>query len=320
MSIFDEIIQKIDKYNRIAILYHVNADGDAIGSSLGLYHGILGSGKTVAIFGEEKLQDNLNFLPDSNVIQCDKFEFEQYDLVIVLDAGDLKRLGRRIEIYKNAKCTINIDHHISNNISSDINYVDTNASSTGEIIYDILEFSGKTISQDVATSIYTAIVTDTGNFKFSNTTSKTHSIASILLKIGIDIDNINLNLYSNEKYEMLKLIARIIDEMELVNNNKVAIMRTTMDQVENMGIQVEELTNVANYGLSVKGVELSIFFRESSENCTRISLRSKSTFDCSNFAKYFNGGGHVRASGCSIALPLLIAIENVLEKLKEIEI
>lgn len=318
MDVISSIISRIKESKKIAILYHIHADGDAVGSSLALKLAFLSDDNVIDIYGEEQVQNQLMFLADSeNIIVPDKSINKIYDLVIVLDSGSINRLGKRISIYNSAQFKVNIDHHVTNNILSDINYIDANASACGEIIYKIIRQADIDIHKNVATCLYTAISTDTGSFKYSNTTSETHKIASELIEKGADSTEISRRVYETVPFSRIKLLAKIFDSMELFHQEKVSILLTTNEILSGVGATIDDLDNIANHGTSVENVELAIFLREATLGGTRVSLRSKYYFDCSELAKQFGGGGHCRAAGCEINAPINDVKEMLLEKIKE---
>lgn len=314
---FEQIISAIDNAKNIVILYHVNADGDAIGSALALSFGIYQKNKLSKIFSEEAVQNQLSFLPDSEricVFQSDATNIDKYDLCILLDCGGLNRLGNRISIYNNSNVIINIDHHKSNEIPAQLSYVDTNISSCGEIIYELLKEMNIKFDEKIATCLYTAISTDTGNFKFSNTSSKTLKTASELVEFGASPSEISKSVYDNMPFSKLKLVGKVIETIE-ISNEKISTLYVDSNMITSLGASVDELDNVANYGLSIEGVELSLFFKEISNSRTKVSLRSKNYFDCSSLARDFGGGGHARAAGCEMNLSIKDCKELILKKI-----
>jgi phosphoesterase RecJ-like protein len=314
---FEEIISAVNKAENIAILYHINADGDAVGSALGLSFALSKLKKNVSIFAEEEVQNNLKFLPESEkiIIFNSEDNTDEFDLCILLDCGGLNRLGRRIDIYSNSKVKINIDHHKSNEIQSDFNYIKSNASSCGEIIFDLIKEMNCKIDSRVASCIYTAISTDSGSFKFCNTSSKTFRTAAELVDCGASPSEISKNVYDNVPFSKLKLTGKIIDTIELSIRNKLSTLYLNSDMLNEIGENVDDIDNIANYGLSIENVELSIFLKEIEKNKTKVSFRSKNYFDCSEFLKQFGGGGHARAGGCQIEMPIKEAKEILIKKI-----
>lgn len=320
MNTIKSIIEKIKEANKIAVIFHVNADGDAVGSALAFLLAFSKLGKDIDVFAEENLLHNLEFLPQSEKIIIGSLTDQSYDIALTLDCGDIHRMGKRVSIYNNAKFTINIDHHKTNNINADLNYVDINVSSTGEIMFEIIKGSGIEIDKSIAQCLYTAILTDTGGFKHSNTTSQTHTVCAELIDSGVDCSEVFRKVYEDVPFSRLKILGKILDTMELYHNDKVCLMSITYKEVNALGASFDDLDNIANYGLSVQNVELSIFIKEISQNNIRVSFRSKYYFDCSKLASLFGGGGHARAAGCDIKGNVTHAKGVLLSKVQELGI
>lgn len=316
MEVVRDILKIINDSKQIAVIYHVNADGDAVGSALAIMLAF-GKDKEIDIFGEEHVNHNLRFLPGSSGIIISDYNSKVYDLAIAVDCGDYKRMGERQNIFNLANTKINIDHHKSNDIVGDINYIDINASSCGELVYKIIKEANIDIIKETAECLYTAIVTDTGSFKHSNTSAFTHEVAAELIRAGINIDHIYRSIYEDVPFSRLKLLGRILNNMRLYNNGKISISHTDYKEVEELGASFEDLENIANYGLQVQNVEVSIFLREHEENKIKISFRSKTNFDCSQFARLFEGGGHARAAGCELHMSKEEAEKLLLGKIVE---
>ena len=178
-----ELIELINKAHSVAILTHSSLDGDALGSSLGIALALDYIGKKVTVFLGEPIPRSLEFLPGQNLISSDYDK--TFDLAISLDNSDLKRLGDRADIYISAEKKINIDHHTTNSMEADSLWIDQNASATGEMVYKLIKAMGIPINKDIAACIYTAIITDTGGFRYSNTTPESHIISAVMIKHGI---------------------------------------------------------------------------------------------------------------------------------------
>lgn len=310
------IIELIEKSKSIALIYHINADGDAIGSALALQLAFSSLGKIIDVFGEEEVSSSYKFLPGSEKIIVGADTTQTYDLAIALDLGELKRLGARAKIYNAAKNKANIDHHIHNTLESDAKFVVENAAASGELVYKIIKQAGRQITKEIATCLFVAISTDSGSFKFSNTSSETHRIAAELIDCGVDSGEVSNLVYNNVPFERQKLLGEVLTLMELHLDGKAAFLEISYELIQKYAIKMEELDNIANYGTSICGVELAILFKEVEPNQIKMSLRSKEYFHCSDFARNFDGGGHARAAGGSLNMPLKDAKRVVLEKIK----
>ena len=298
--IMNNILEKIKESNRIAITFHTSPDGDSLGTSLALLQGLRKMGKEVYILSKEEIPESFRFLSCSEVVNGKSFEvIPGTECVIVLDCGDVKRINAHINFEDKSYTVINIDHHMSNDLYGDLNYVDTNASAMSEIIYQMLRIMGIKIDKDMAECLYTSLVTDTGSFRHSGTTSVTHTIAGDLINTGIDFSKIHRVIFDNKKFERVKLYGKVIDKMELVKDN-ICIMTLTKDMVSELGIEKSaDSADIISFGMQIDTVEVAVLIKET-EVGVKVSLRSKSIVDVRKVAERFGGGGHIKASGLSM--------------------
>ncbi|MCY6483929.1 bifunctional oligoribonuclease/PAP phosphatase NrnA [Clostridium aestuarii] len=295
--IIDDIIDVIRKSEKIGITYHVSPDGDALGSSLALMQGLLKLGKEVYIMSKDILPENFGYLPSS--LKIDKNNccvLENTDTVIVLDCGNVERISSNMKFQNSNYTLINIDHHLSNDLYGDLNYVNAKAAATAEIVYELLNLMDVFIDKDIATCLYTALITDTGSFKHSNTTPLTHNIAANLINTGIDFSQIHRNIFENMNFSRLKLHGRVIDNMFLVLNEEVCVMELTQKLLDEFELDKADTSDIISIGTKINTVEVTLLLKESQEG-TKVSLRSKSKVDVRKIAEVFGGGGHIRASG-----------------------
>ena len=300
-----QIANFILESKNIGITYHVSPDGDAVGSVLALLNGLKSLNKECYVISKDSLSENVKFLRYSEEINGEvTAPKDDTDIVIVLDCGNLDRVSANLEEFHGQ--IINIDHHLSNDKYGDINYVDSNAAATAEIVYELLttmgiDFSIKNSNNEaIGTCIYTSIVTDTGAFRHSNVTERTHRICSTLKSIGVDNTSIYQNLFDNKDFSRIKIIGKALSDMELLLDGKVALIQMNKDFAEDLGIDdVGDTSDIISYGLQVKGVEVTLLIKEV-ENDVKASLRSKSYVDVRKIAEIFGGGGHIRAAGIKI--------------------
>ncbi len=311
-----EIAQAIRQANTIFIFSHVAPDGDNMGSSIALQKTFTKMGKTAKIFLEDEVPEFIRFLVDDTC--TDKFEGMQgAELSFAVDCGDLKRLGKRQELFSSGKATINIDHHMANTYFAGLNYVDESASATAEIIFDLIDQLEVNIDKDIANAIYTGITTDTGKFQYSNTTAKTHRIVAQLYETGFDATKTNMLLFQSENISRKKMIAKIIDTLELFEDGKIATAFITGKMVQEAGAKMSDTEGSIDEIRSIKGVEVAVFFKEIEPNLTRVNLRSKEYANVNDVATKFGGGGHKRAAGCTIEASLSEAKAKVVKELQE---
>lgn len=307
---------------KIGITYHVSPDGDAVGSVLALLNGLRAINKECYVISKETLSENLKFLDNYEEITGDVIHpSHDTDIVIVLDCGNKERVCADLNDFNGI--IINVDHHLSNDMYGNENYVDINAAATAEIVYELLNLLGVDLrlknecNSNIATCLYTSLVTDTGGFKYSNVTFKTHEIASQLKKIGVNNTFIYECLFDNKDFIRIKILGKLISEMKLVLNNKVALIEIPKSLIDEFGIEIGDTSDIIAYGLQIKGVEVTVLVKESDEGA-KISLRSKNNVDVRKIAEIFGGGGHIKASGLKMKnISLDEAVDMILKEIKK---
>ena len=314
MSVLDKIRELIQNAKSILIITHENPDGDAVGSSLGLMNGLKKFGKNKVDVLIPKINSMYSFLPGFEEIKKEANK-EEYDLCIALDTSDLDRLGECRDIFENIEKTIVIDHHITNQNFGDVCYVNAVASSTCQNIIVILAALDISINKEIATCIYSGILTDTGAFRY-NVQPETFEFAGMLLETGIDIARIYKTLFDETTVPRTKLLGRAINNLEILENGKVAFTYITDKDMEELNNQDGDHENIVNYGRNIEGVEVSIFFREK-DGKYKVSLRSNEYVDVSVIATLYSGGGHMKASGFEINGTIEEAKEKVIAEIRK---
>ena len=322
MNTLSDISKIISNSNKVGITYHVSPDGDAVGSALALLNGLKYLNKNAYLISNDIISDNLQFLKSSNEGNgLVTVPTEDTDIVIVVDCGNFERISADLENFN--KTIINIDHHLSNNKYGDYNYVDTNAAATAEIIFELLEILGvnfKTPNKEIneiGTCLYTSLVTDTGGFRHSNVTSRTHRIASILKEVGVNNTYIYQSLFDNNSFEKIRLIGKSINNMELLFDGKVSLIMIPLSYGEELGIEIGDTSDIISFGLQIKGVEVAVLVKET-DTGAKASLRSKTDFDVRKIAEKFGGGGHSKAAGIKfIGVTLEEAKDKILDEIKK---
>lgn len=316
------VIEVLKRGKRFAIVAHISPDGDAIGSCLALANFLWDHGKTVDLYCHDVPPENLAFLQGiQNFIKPgEKGETQMdftYDAVVCLDCSDEGRLGDAAYLLKQTSCTINIDHHATNTMYADINVVEPGASSTAELVFELIcEMDGDYFSMPVYEAIYTGIATDTGGFGFSNTTPAAHKIAARLIEYGLDVDKLTRLLFRNTTLPRVRLLAKALASLEMHCNDRVAFLTVNKAMLKEVGLEENNTDGIVNYGIDIVGVECAALFKETEQGNTKVSLRTKGAIDASALAAKFGGGGHVRAAGCLISAGIEKAKEQVLEALK----
>lgn len=295
----DEILVEIKKASSVVILAHEGPDGDAIGSSLALYHIInnLG-GKRVDVLMKD-YPANFSFLPGIQNIKKET-EIEKYDLAVCLDCPDLYRVDDSYQKYfENAEVKVEFDHHTKNAMFGDYNIVNHVSPSTAQVLITAFEYWGLEITKDVLTCIMTGVITDTGGFKNSNITPETFELAGIALSKGINISkiyNTTMMIISKNKFELQKLTN---ERLEFFANGKVAFTYITMEDRERLALKEGDHDGIVEIGRCIEGVEVSIFLYEK-ENGFKASLRSNDYVNVAEVCSTFGGGGHIKAAGATM--------------------
>ncbi len=307
----------IDQCYSFIVASHVDPEGDAIGSSLALYYALKGLGKKVCVYNESGVPRILKFLPGAEFIVKSLESVNEYDAIFVVDCGDIDRLGKLKNNLEKLKI-INIDHHSTNDSFGHLNFVDRNAAAAGEVVYDLLKKLGITFTREIATNLYTAVVVDTGSFRYASTTPRSFKIAAELLTMGVDPWEVAKNIYENFPYERMKLLGDALQTMELVKNGLYAFMVVTREMLSKYNATEDLTEGFVNFGRAVEGVEVSILFKETGEDQYKLSFRSKGDINVAMIAQSLGGGGHKNAAGCKLKGSLaevkqkvIAAIENV---------
>ncbi len=305
-----EISETILNSRQVLIASHINPDGDNLGSSLALYLTLKKLSKNANVLWVDSIPSDYLFLPEiENIKRKEDLNIEDNYTLITLDSANLDRLGINKELAVNASKLINIDHHISNTKYGDLYYVDSESSSTGEIIFELIKELNVDLDSEISNCLYTAISSDTGSFMYSNTTSKTHKIVSKLYENGLNTDEININLYQSNSYKKTILQSKVLMELELYHENKLAVGIVDGDILKSTDTSMEDTEGIVEKIRDIKGIEVAVLIKENYENF-KISTRSKRYVNVSKLCEKFNGGGHIRAAGCTLDK------ENTLEQIK----
>lgn len=285
---------------------HVSPDCDTLGSALGLMLFLEQQGKQVTLLVDDVINKSFSFLPGIAKAQMPEADKEYTaDLFVVIDASSWDRIGICNQVVK-AKQLLNIDHHISNTEFAEYLYLDAQAAAVGEIMVDLFETCGWEMDKAMADNFYTAISTDCGSFRYSNTTPKTMRQAAKLLELGVNPNEINENLGLNSVATM-QLLAKVLPTITFALEGRVAYIKLTND-LYNKETSTETFVNIVRY---IEGVDVGIFFKEVEPGKTRVSMRTCKT-DAAVIAVQFAGGGHVRAAGCTVMAPIDEAVGQVL--------
>lgn len=308
-----KIIRHLKNSNHVIIVSHINPDGDAIGSLIAMGLALNALNKNITFYNESPVPSAYRFLPSVEKIVHQIKETNIYDTAIILDCADFQRIGKISSLISKIPVIINIDHHITNTEFGNLNLVDTSACATTEIIYNLLtEMVLPINNSEIATSIYTGILTDTGSFHFSNTNKSAFAICEKMVEAGADPHDIALHIYGRYSLGKIKLLNMALESIEISNNGKMSIMILTKDMLDETGTLPEDTNGLVNYAKNIEDVKVAVLIHQLSNgngvpeklDNYRVSLRSDGTVDVAAIAASFGGGGHNRAAGFSIEATL----------------
>lgn len=312
------MIQQINAADNILIISHVNPDGDTLGSMCAMYCALKKHGKKPLMLIQGALPEIYRFLPCIKEAKsyCEKnFKAENFDLVITVDVASVDRIveeGKKA--FNNAKTTICFDHHKTNRGYADFNVINPDASSTGEVLYDFFTDNNIPITKDIAICLYSAILTDTGGFKYESTKARTFNIVSELVKKGANPCEIYRLCYESKPKAMVLFQAYCIENAVFLEQDKIVYTYVTKEGLKKFHAKDEHTDGICEALRQINTVEIAAVLKEVDENTTKISLRSKN-LSVSDIAQTFGGGGHEFAAGCTIRKPLNIAKDKLLEKI-----
>jgi len=308
----EKIKQLIDKGNKFLITTHIDPDGDALGSVFSMYWAMEALGKTATVYLKDTIPYMYEFLPGPKQL-THIFPVDQYDAIFILDCGDLYRVGDGFERLKDMGILINIDHHNTNEAFGVLNLIDEHASSTGEMLYELFHALKAPIAFNIAINIYTAIVTDTGSFRYENTGSKAFLICEEMIRLGVKPSYVSQKIYENHPKERFWLIGLVFSTMETYCQDRVAIACVTEEMFKKTNTDKDYADGLVELIRGIKGVEVAILVREINKQKYKLSMRSKGLVDVAAICRLFGGGGHKNAAGCTMDGTL----EAVKEELKK---
>lgn len=316
---YKKIIQTIKKHKTFLISAHVNPDPDALCSEIALAIYLRSLGKTADIVNEEAIPGRFKFLPHSNWVKrySDK-KHASYDVAIILDCGDLSRVGKVQKLISPQTIVINIDHHITNDYFGRIHCVVHKASSTAEILFELLSAAKFKLTDNAAMHLYTGIMTDTGSFRYENTSPRTFEIAAQLKRYGFSADKIYRQIYESIPANDIKEFTKIIKQFHSEFDGRAAYVYLQKDVLSKFSQEFDLRDTIFKFLRAIKGVDVIVIFTEVAKNKTRINFRSFGKVDVAKIAHSFNGGGHKNASGGLIAKNMKDAQKVVLKAIKKV--
>lgn len=309
---FDLAVKRLLQNDEIVILTHANPDGDTIGSGFALMHALKSLGKKAAVLNSDGFAEKYSYITDA---PCQK-DFEE-KFVVSVDVADSKLLGKELEEKYGASVDLSIDHHATNRLFAKETYLEPQSASACEIVFEIICAMNVQINREIANCLFTGVSTDTGCFRYSNVTPRTHTIASKLIECGANHAMINEKMFETKKLCVLELQQRCIEQKELLFGGKVCLFVITKKISEETGCEESDYDAIVALSRQIEGVVVGITLKEKSDGSFKASVRSGEGFDASAFCSAFGGGGHVRASGCSFDCSLEEAKDAIKRELEK---
>jgi len=306
------IARELRNNERFLLVTHVNPDGDAIGSLGALALVLEKMNKQVMAYCQDEVPAFLQFLPYSDRIVSEIPGPDRFEVLVVLDCGELDRIGSAAEVLQHVQKIIHIDHHGSGNDFGQLNLVQPECSSTAEILYEIFQAVPVSLSLEAAENIYTAILTDTGSFRFANTTTRALAIAAEMVSLGVVPEKVAAEVYDNLSPERVRLLSLSLKTLTLKSSGRLAAMHVSRRMLEETKTGVMDTEGFVNYPRAISTAQMAIFFREMDSGQVNVSLRSRGGLNVAEFARTYEGGGHHNAAAFRSQGPLSEVIEKVL--------
>jgi len=306
-----DVLQQIEQRDRFVLTSHARPDGDAIGSALACCQVLRAMGKQADVVLHDGVPRIYRALPFADQVLQAHRVLGNYEAAIILECDSIHRT--RLEGLEN-RFLISIDHHLSGRPFADVNWIDPKAVATGEMVFRLAREAGTPVSPEIATCLYTALMTDTGSFMFQGTNEHTFALARELVLAGADPSHCARSIYFAHSVAKMRLLGEALRNLNTEGN--VAWTWVTQKQMERCDAKEEDCEGLVNYVLSIGEVEVAAFFRELPDERFRVSLRSKGKLDVARVAEDFGGGGHECASGCSVNGPLVQAVRQVLDRIR----
>lgn len=311
----------IKRNKNFLVTTHTSLEGDALGSELAFYGLLKALGKNATIVNEDNVPYGYDFLAGLKHVKKFKKNLKgiKFDCFVNLDCSGPRRCGQVYKLNKDNKPILNIDHHISNEKFGEINWIEPTASSCSEMIYRLFKELHVPFDRDTALALYVGMVTDTGCFRYANTTSFTHKAVSELLRYNINASEVYRNIYGNVPFQDMELLTKILPKIRITASGKIAWFQIRRRMLMQRKISFDLTEHILSFARAIKGVEVAVLFREDldTKNEVRVNLRSQGRVDVNKIACFFNGGGHRTASGATVQGDLGQVTKKVLDKIRE---
>lgn len=295
-----QVVEVIESKRTFAITSHVRPDGDSLGSSLGLYWLLRALDKDVEVIMRDPVPHAYQQLPGAREVRVTSAVNRPYQAVFVIECSDITRPGLA-DLEK--QFVVNIDHHSTTALFGTVNWIDSTASAVGEMIYNLCKATGVRVTKEIAECVYTALITDTGSFHYSNTTERTFKVASELVRTGVKPAKTAEAVFASYPWSRIQLLGEVLSTAKRDDTGQVACMRQSLDMQQRIGASDEDADGFVNYPLTVGEVEAVALLKECAPGVYRTSLRSKGDVNVARVAEKFGGGGHRNAAGCTLEGP-----------------
>lgn len=305
-----EILDKINEAVSVAVFPHVSEDPDALGSCFAFVEVLRKMGKKAVCYTEEPIEKRLKFIEGDYEVYDANGSYD-YDLALCLDCGDLERLGNRKKLFDEIGSSVNIDHHRTNTLFADANYVDDKASATGEILFGLFNEWGVKFDSKIARFLYIAICSDTGCFKYSNVTPKTMRSAAELLEYDFDHSEVTRLLFDTYELKIMKLRSELMQGVNSYGGGKINVVTADESVYEKYGVTSNEISDIVDIPRCIEGTEIAVSIKRQNGEI-RVSMRSNGNADVSEIAVKFGGGGHAKAAGCSVDAKTVEEAEKII--------
>ncbi|HXD34771.1 MAG TPA: bifunctional oligoribonuclease/PAP phosphatase NrnA [Pyrinomonadaceae bacterium] len=292
-----QVVELIESKRSFAITSHIRPDGDSLGSSLGLYWLLQALEKDAEVIMRDAVPHSYRHLPAWQNVRVTPSVDRSYDAVFVIECSDIGRPGL-VNLEK--QHVVNIDHHSTTALFGTINWIDSTASAVGEMIYNLCKATGVRVTKEIAECVYTALITDTGSFHYSNTTERTFKVASELVRTGVKPAKTAESVFASYPWARIQLLGDVLSTARRDASGRVACMRQTLDMQKRSAAAEEDTDGFVNYPLTVAEVEAVALLKECAPEVYRTSLRSKGDVNVARVAELFGGGGHRNAAGCTL--------------------
>ncbi len=317
----EQILKHIKASQRILVASHAEPDGDCLGSLVALGLALSKLEKTITLFNPSPIPAVYRFLPGVDRIVTQIKTATAYDMAIILDCGDIDRVGDNSSVVEQIPLVVNIDHHVSNTRFGNLQLIDTDACATAEIVYRLINALQIPFDKAMATSIYLGILTDTGSFRFSNTNPAAFEISKAMTDIGVEAHAVAQRVFGTYSLGRIKLLNMALNSIEISDNGKLSLMTVSRSMLNATGTSTEDIDGLINYARRIEDVKVAALIHEikngagkfANMNRYHVSLRSDNTVDVAKIAGKFGGGGHTSAAGFQIESTLVALKEKIIE-------